>query len=74
MAELNKHRDVMITFEKYDRPFRATVTGNVVKVVDESYRILPDGTKEKIGDPIYQMEFKTSRGKLITANHFYDLV
>jgi len=69
LAKLNKGRTVKIKYYKYKNSFDAIVTGKVQMVLGPTISINDITKEEKIIAPaVYQIEFKTNTGKLITAD------
>ena len=68
LAQLNKGRQVQINYAKYNRPFTATVTGEVEEVAGATISTNLAGEQTITAPAIFNMQFKTNTGKLITAN------
>jgi hypothetical protein len=68
LAELNKGREVKVTYAKYNKPFTATVTGEVEEVTGPTISTNSAGEKTIIAPAVYSMQLRTNTGKLITAN------
>jgi intein/homing endonuclease len=64
-AEDNKGKTVKVQYEKYKTPFTAVITGKVVEV--------SSGKDEKGAFKYVGVEVKSSTGKLLTVNPFYEI-